>query len=91
MIDPNAPLHSPPARHDALREAARALEAQFLSVMLQSAGFGAARDAFGGGVGEAQFASFLAQEHAEALSRRGGIGLAESLFNALKERTHGPG
>jgi len=69
-----------------LREMAQALESTFLAEMLKSAGFGAARDAFGGGLGEDQFASFLRTEHARALSARGGIGLAESLFQALRER-----
>jgi Rod binding domain-containing protein len=69
-----------------LREMAQALESTFLAEMLKSAGFGAARDAFGGGMGEDQFASFLRVEHAQALAARGGIGLAESLFHALKER-----
>lgn len=69
-----------------LRDVAQALEATFLAEMLKSAGFGAARDAFGGGMGEDQFASFLRAEHARALTDRGGIGLAESLFHALKER-----
>jgi Rod binding domain-containing protein len=70
----------------ALREAARALEASFLSVMLQSAGLGAPREAMGGGVGEAQFASFLTEAHARSMVERGGIGLAESLYRALVAR-----
>lgn len=93
MIDSHAALSSalPAARQGrtddaALRAAAQRLEASFLSSMLQAAGFGAAREAMGGGIGEAQFASFLAEAHAEALARRGGIGLAESLFEALKAR-----
>jgi hypothetical protein len=69
-----------------LREVARELEASFLAVMLKSAGSGAARDALGGGVGEDQFSSFLTAQHARALVDRGGIGLAESLFQALKAR-----
>jgi Rod binding domain-containing protein len=69
-----------------LREMAQALESTFLAEMLKSAGFGAARDSFGGGLGEDQFASFLRAEHANALTARGGIGLAETLFHALKER-----
>lgn len=78
----------PPGRGDAaaIRAAAEALEASFLSVMLQAAGLGQGRDAFGGGIGEAQFASFLAEAHAEALARRGGIGLSESLVRALSAR-----
>lgn len=74
------------AETQALRDAARALEAAFLSEMLKQARFGEARGAFGGGVGEEQFASFLRDQHAQALSEQGGIGLAESLFNALVAR-----
>ncbi|WP_238381026.1 rod-binding protein [Alkalilacustris brevis] len=74
----------------ARRAAAAALEASFLSVMLQSAGFGAARESFGGGAGEEHFSSFLVATHAEALVQRGGIGLSEALFRALGERDHAP-
>jgi len=69
----------------ALMDVARDLEATFLAEMLKAAGFGEARESFGGGTGEDQFASFLRQEHAKAMVERGGIGLAESLFNSLKE------
>ncbi|WP_458792552.1 rod-binding protein [Yoonia sp. MH D7] len=69
-----------------LREAAQKLEATFLSEMLKSAGFGAPRESFGGGIGEDQFSSFLRDEQARAMVEAGGIGLAESLFEAMKER-----
>ncbi|MDF0601940.1 rod-binding protein [Psychromarinibacter sp. C21-152] len=72
-----------------LHRAARALEATFLTEMLKSAGFGETRDSFGGGVGEDQFSSFLVRAQAEEMARAGGIGLAESLFEALKERQDG--
>lgn len=84
---PSVPPPAPPADEARLRAAAEALEASFLSVMLQAAGVGAPREAMGGGVGEAQFASFLTEAHAQALVARGGIGLAESLFAALQERS----
>ena len=71
----------------AMRNAAQELEATFLAEMLKSAGFGKARDTFGGGAGEEQFASFLRMEQARAMVRAGGIGLSESFFNALKEMT----
>ena len=71
-------------REIVLRQTAENLEAAFLSEMLKSAGFGAARDGFGGGVGEEQFASFLRDEQARALVKGGGFGLAESIFEALK-------
>ncbi|HEX9858187.1 MAG TPA: rod-binding protein [Paracoccaceae bacterium] len=76
---------------DPLRVQAQALEAAFLAEMLSHAGFGAARDSFGGGIGEDQFASFLRQEQATALAQRGGIGLAESLFRALSGGDHAAG
>ena len=99
MTDPVAnALHSVGTRnrvsaetaHDQkLREAARALETSFLSEMLESAGFGEARQTFGGGSGEDQFASFLRDEHARAIVEAGGLGLSESLFHALKGRANG--
>jgi Rod binding domain-containing protein len=69
-----------------LRDAAEKLEATFLSEMLKSAGLGTPRDAFGGGQGEEQFSSFLREAQAEELVKAGGIGLAESLFEAMKVR-----
>lgn len=75
-----------PSRIQALRSAAEAMEAQFISEMLKSAGLDQARDSFGGGAGEEQFASFLRQEQAGGLARNGGFGLAESIFEALMRR-----
>ena len=72
-----------------LFKAAQDLEASFLAEMLKSAGFGEPRESFGGGVGEDQFASFLRQAHADEMVKSGGIGLAEHLFEALKERADG--
>ncbi len=94
-IAPNAPLPSPPtqstsAREDKLFQAARELEANFLAEMLKSAGVGKTPEAFGGGAGEEQFASFLRLEQAREMVNAGGIGLAQSLFEALKDRTNGP-
>ena len=87
MIQPVT--HSPPERGQAdlaLKMAAKKLEATFLAQMLKSAGMGQAQDSFGGGVGEEQFASFLLDAQAEKMVEAGGIGLAEQLFEALKER-----
>ena len=69
-----------------MRDAAQNLEATFLAEMLKAAGVGAPRDAFGGGAGEDQFASFLREAQAKEMVRAGGIGLAESLFEAMKVR-----
>jgi len=80
-----------PASNDdkATMDAAKKLEASFLSEMLKSAGFGEARKSFGGGAGEDQFSSFLRQAQAEEMAKAGGIGLAEVLFEALKEKSDG--
>jgi Rod binding domain-containing protein len=68
-----------------MRETAIQLEASFLAEMLQHAGLGETSEAFGGGVGEEQFASFLRQEQANLMARKGGIGLAEVIFNAMSK------
>ena len=80
---PLAPSRPAP---DPMREAAIALEATFLAEMLKSAGLGRGADAFGGGAGEDQFASVLLHEQATAMARAGGIGLAETIHMALRER-----
>ena len=85
-ISPVQALPVPQAKDAALRHAAQKLEATFLAEMLKSAGLGQARDSFGGGSGEDQFASFLVQEQALQMVRAGGIGLTETLFESLKER-----
>lgn len=76
----------PGAADKALREAAQALEAGFLAEMLKSAGVGQTPEAFGGGAGEDQFASFLRAEQARQMAEQGGIGLAEAIYESLKER-----
>ena len=76
-------------RDEKLWDAAQQLEASFVAEMLKSAGFGEARDSFGGGIGEEQFTSFLRQTQAEKMVDAGGFGLAESIFEALKERVDG--
>lgn len=86
---PHSGLPRPPDRTDHLMSAARELEATFLAEMLASAKLGATPEAFGGGPGEEQFASFLRLEQARNMVAAGGIGLAESLFDALKERSDG--
>ncbi len=82
-------MSSIPKQDQALWHAAQMLEANFLAEMLKSAGLGATSEHFGGGVGEDQFASFLRMEQAEMMVKSGGIGLAESLYEALKERSNG--
>ncbi len=72
-----------------LRSAAEKLEASFLAEMLKNAGLGKVRSQFGGGAGEEQFSSLLVRAQAEEITKSGGIGLAEHIFEALKERADG--
>ena len=72
-----------------LRDVARELEATFLAEMLKSAGLHKTNSAFGGGVGEDQFSGFLVQAQADELAKAGGIGLAEQIFESLKETRDG--
>jgi peptidoglycan hydrolase FlgJ len=70
-----------------LREAAQKIEASFIAEMLKSAGVGQTRDSFGGGAGEDGFASFLVNEQANKIVAAGGFGLAEHIFESLKQTT----
>lgn len=79
------PLTQPPPTPDkVLRQKAQELESRFLSEMLRHTGAARPSEEFGGGIGEEQFSSFLRDEHARAISQKGGIGLAEHIYNALK-------
>lgn len=71
------------ARLEALREVAIDFEAVFLAQMLDHAGLGRTPEAFGGGVGEEAFRGHLIAEKAKGMAQRGGIGIAESIFEAL--------
>mgnify|MGYP001772772711 FL=1 len=77
------------SQEEKLQDAANKLEATFLAEMLKTAGFGETPDTFGGGTGEDQFSSFLVQAQAEKIVEAGGIGLAEHIFDALKESING--
>ncbi len=89
MINAVAAAQTPVNKaHDAdaaLWDAAQKLEATFLAEMLKSSGLGEVSESFGGGIGEEQFGSFLRQSQADQMVASGGIGLAESIFNSLKE------
>lgn len=72
---------------DTARQASEKLEATFLAEMLKSAGLGAQAHGFGGGIGEEQFASFQREALAVEMVRRGGVGLADIFYAALKEKS----
>jgi Rod binding domain-containing protein len=86
-----APAATPaPARQEArTRAAAEAFEATFLAEVLKHSGLNALPTSFGGGAGEEAFSSFLTQEYARLMSARGGIGLAEQIFEILSQGTPG--
>lgn len=75
----------------ALRKATEALEASFLAELLKTTAIQSAPEGFGGGAGEEQFASLLTDERAKAFAKAGGIGLAASIFEALKGYGDGQG
>ncbi len=76
------------ARSDAeIRAVAESFEASFLSEMLQYTGLNTMPAGFGGGAGEEAFSSLLTEQYARLLSERGGVGLAERIFDILKQRT----
>ncbi len=83
------PVLPPQGGIDPLREAAQKVEAGFLAEFLKASGFGQTSPAFGGGIGEDQFAPFMRQAQADEIVRSGGVGLAESIYQTLKDRQHG--
>ena len=80
------PITPDTSREATLRVKAQELEATFLSEMLSYTGIDTQSESFSGGHGEEQFTSFLRQEHAQAIAAKGGIGLAEQLFQSLTSR-----
>ena len=78
---PTPPVNA--TKDGVLRAKAMELEAAFLAEMLSYTGLGEGESSFGGGVGEEQYASFLRGEQAKLMVKKGGIGLAETIFDAL--------
>ncbi len=86
-----APAHGvAPARAAELREVATAFEASFLAEMLTHAGLAGGAPGFDGGPGEAAFGGMLVAEQARLMAEAGGIGIAESVFEALLKREGAP-
>ena len=94
MIDPIPPAGATPAtqadpaqRNPRMWQAAQAMEASFLAEMLKSAGLDAAPGGVAQGPGQDQFATFLLEAQAERIVQAGGLGLAESIYQAMQGRT----
>ena len=73
------------AREQKLRTAARDFETTFIAQMLTYAGFGKSLSAEAGFGGEA-FSSILIEQYARQISERGGMGLADTIYQQLKAR-----
>lgn len=78
MIEPVTALPRPTLPAGKLQTAANQFEAVFLAQMLSAAGAGRASSE--GGIGEAQFSSFLLNAQAKQIADRGGVGLAEVII-----------
>lgn len=76
---------APRDRDSQLRAAAEEFEAAFLTEMLKNTGINSVSSDFGGGHGEEAFSTLLTQEYARILAESGGIGLAEQIFESLKQ------
>jgi len=77
---------TPPQQHvpDEVRRAAEEFEAVFLSEMLAPMFNGLETDGLGGGgMGEEIFRPMLIERYAEALTRAGGVGIAESVIQEM--------
>jgi Rod binding domain-containing protein len=80
---PRPETHGMRADSPLLLQKAQALEAAFLAEMLKHAAPMPEPGAFGGGLGEAQFQSFLREEQARLMTDAGGLGLAAHLYRSL--------
>ena len=82
---PGSPSSSAaPAHNQSLRQTAEEFEAVFLSTVISRMFQSLPVDGpFGGGHAEATYRTFLAEEYAGALSRQGGIGIAEEVYADL--------
>lgn len=80
-IDQTAVTHLP-SRLETLRQKSKELEIAFLSEMLAHSGLDKTLSAQGG-MGADHYASFVRTEFARAIVERDGLGMAETLFNAL--------
>lgn len=73
----------------AMKSAAKEFEAVFLAEMLSHTSLAETSDSFGGGHGETAFKSLLNRQWADQLTERGGIGLANTIYQALLTREGG--
>lgn len=77
---------APADRQSLARATAERFETAFLAEMLKHSGINKTSEVTGGGAGEDAFSSFLTEEYARLVTERGGIGLAEQIFNAIETK-----
>jgi Rod binding domain-containing protein len=83
-ISTATPARAAPAVPDEVRRVAREFESVFLAEMLKPMFDGLETDGIGGGgIGEETFRPMLIERYAEALSKTGGVGIAESIVREL--------
>ncbi len=89
LTSPTSTVATASTNDEQLRQVAMELESAFLSEMLKGAGLRGMSSSFGGGAGEDHFSSYLRDEQSRLIAESGGIGLAQSIFEALKEAENG--
>lgn len=86
-LPPLAPPAAPPAapsRHPGAWAAAQEFESFFIGQMLELAGAGLDTEGpFGGGQAEKIYRSMMNGEHAKAITQRGGLGIAETVYREI--------
>jgi len=82
------PAATQPRQDAALRRAAQAFEAQALGQLLKPifATVDTTRGPFGGGAAEGQWRPMLVEAYAGAMSRAGGVGIADAVYRELLRR-----
>ena len=76
-------------RKSAMKATAEEFEAVFLAEMLSHTSLAKTSDSFGGGAGEDAFKSLMTRQWANQLAKRGGIGLAETIYQSMLTREGG--
>jgi flagellar protein FlgJ len=78
------------ASGDPIRKAAVEFEKMFISEMTKHMDTTPENGGtFGGGPGEAAFKSMLTDAYAEQISRRGGLGLADTIERSMRNKVEG--
>ena len=74
---------SPPKLNKNLTALSKEIETTFFTTFLKASGIEMVNKTFNGGVGEAQFSSFLTREYASIIAENSQTGLAQHIYKAL--------